>query len=372
MMAKIAEVIQLMGELAPARLAEDWDNVGLQVGDASQDVKNILLALDFNQQVLAEAEEKNCQLIITHHPFIFNGIKSINIQNQNSKLIFELIKNNISLFSAHTNLDIAEAGLNDYLIKKLDVENISILKTTSSQNYHKLVTFIPEENFEQVRDALYAEGAGKYKNYSHSGFYQQGIGNFKPLADSEPYLGEKGSLNEVEEYRFETIVAPENLDQVIKELLKVHPYEEPAWDLYQMENLKSKKGIGRIADLKSEIKLDSFLDKIKEIYKLDLIRVVKAKKKINRIALCSGSGADFIRDAHYQGADLYLTGDVKYHEAQTAEELGMSLVDFGHYGSEKFVKELLFERLISSAFAKLKKELNFIKSDVNTAPWNYQ
>ncbi|RAK10359.1 dinuclear metal center YbgI/SA1388 family protein [Halanaerobium saccharolyticum] len=371
-MAKVAEVIQLMGKLAPARLAEDWDNVGMQVGDGTQEVKNVLLALDFNQKVLTEAVEKNCQLIITHHPFIFNGIKAIDAQNQSGKLIFELIKNNISLFSAHTNLDIAAAGLNDYLIKKLDVENISILKTTNSQNYYKLVTFIPEDKFEEVRDALYAQGAGKYKNYSHTGFYQQGKGSFKPLTEAEPYLGDKGEINEIEEYRFETIIDPENLNQVINKLLKVHPYEEPAWDLYKMENLESKKGIGRIADLKSEIKLDELLKKIKEVYKLEQIKVVRANKKIKRVALCSGSGADFIKDAHYQGADLYLTGDVKFHEAQTAEELGLSLVDFGHYGSEKFVKELLSDRLNKIASSKLKKELNFIQSVVNTDPWNYQ
>ncbi len=371
-MVKITEVLQLMGEIAPARLAEDWDNVGLQVGDSSQEVENILLALDFNQDVLDEALEKNCQLIITHHPFIFSGIKSVNTQNRSGKLIFGLIKNDISLFSAHTNLDIAENGLNDYLIKMLDVENISLLKTTSSQNYHKLVTFIPENSFKKVRDALYEKGAGRYENYSHSGFYNQGKGNFKPLRDSKPYLGKKGELNEVEEYRFETIIAEENLDKVIKELLKVHPYEEPAWDLYEMENLKNKKGIGRIADLKSEIELDKFLVKIKEIYDLDVIKVINSKKSIKRIALCSGSGSDFIKDAYYQGADLYLTGDIKYHEAQTAEELGMNLVDFGHYGSEKFVKELLFAQLKAKASSKLKRELNFIKSEVNTRPWSYQ
>lgn len=371
-MAKVAEVIQLMGELAPARLAEEWDNVGMQVGDASQEVENVLLALDFNQAVLEEAIEKNCQLIITHHPFIFKGIKSIDTQNQSGKLIFELIKNNISLFSAHTNLDIAESGLNDYLIEKLDVENISILKTTASQNYYKLVTFIPENSFESVRDALYAKGAGKYQNYSHSGFFQTGKGNFKPLKDAEPQLGEKGKLNTVSEYRLETIVPPASVDNVIKELLNVHPYEEPAWDLYKMENLKSKKGIGRIADLKSEIALEDFLEVVKRVYELETIRVVKGKKKIKKIALCSGSGADFIKDAHFQGADLYLTGDVKFHEAQTAEELGISLIDFGHYGSEKFVRELLFEQLNNRASAKLKREVKLIKSELNTDPWNYQ
>lgn len=370
-MIKAAEVIQLMGKIAPSSLAEEWDNVGVQVGDSSQEVKNVLIALDFNQKVLEEALEKNCQLIITHHPFIFNGIKSVNTQNQSGRLIFELIKNNITLFSAHTNLDIAKEGLNDYLIKKLNVENISILKNTQSKNYHKLVTFIPEASFKKVRDALYAKGAGKYKNYSHSGFYQQGNGNFKPLSGSKPYLGEKGKLNKVKEYKFEVIVAPENLDQVIKELIKVHPYEEPAWDLYKLENLKNNKGIGRVADLKSEVDLASLLTEIKSVFKLDLMKVVKAKNKIKRVALCSGSGADFIKDAYYQGADLYLTGDVKYHEAQTAEELGIALIDFGHYGSEKFVKELLFERLQSEASTKLNKEINFYKSKINTRPWDY-
>ncbi len=371
-MIKAAEILQLMGKIAPANLAEDWDNVGLQVGDPKQEVKNVLIALDFNRNVLDEALEKDCQLIVTHHPFIFNGLKSINTQNQSGSLIFDLIKNDIVLFSAHTNLDIAENGLNDYLIKKLDVNNISLLKSTKSQNYHKLVTFVPKSDFKALKDALYAKGAGKYNNYSHSGFYHQGTGNFKPLAESSPYLGEKGSVNEIEEYRFETVVSDDKIDQVVKELLRVHPYEEPAWDLYKIENLKSKKGIGRVADLKTEIDLDAFLDKIKEIYDLDQIKVVKAKNTVKRIALCSGSGADFIKDAYYQGADLYLTGDIKYHEAQLAEELGINLVDFGHYGSEKFVRELLLERLNSEASTKLKKELKFLKSEVNTCPWNYQ
>ncbi|MFW6229922.1 MAG: Nif3-like dinuclear metal center hexameric protein [Halanaerobium sp.] len=371
-MAKTAEVIELMGKIAPTHLAEDWDNVGLQVGDLSQEVENVLLALDFNQQLLAEALEKKCQLIITHHPFIFNGIKSVDAQNESGKLIYRLIKNNISLFSAHTNLDIADGGLNDYLIKKLDVADISILKTTESQNYYKLVTLFPEASFKEVRDALYAKGAGKYNNYSHSGFYQQGTGTFKALENSDPYLGQKKSYNEVNEYKFEAIVSPKNLDKVINTLLKVHPYEEPAWDLYQLGNLKNKKGIGRVADLREETELESLIAKIKEKYQLEHLKVVKAKNKIKRIALCSGSGADFIKDAYYQGADLYLTGDVKFHEAQRAEELGISLIDFGHYGSEKFVRELLFDRLNAEASTKLKKELNFIKSSVNTDPWDYQ
>lgn len=358
-----------MGKIAPVRLAEEWDNVGLQVGDTKQNVENVLLALDFNKEVLAEAKNTNCQLIITHHPLIFNGLKSVNSQNESGRLILELVQNEIALFSAHTNLDIAAGGLNDFLINKLPVENISLLKVTESQNYYKLVTFVPESDFVEVKEALYQKGAGRYKDYSHSGFYQKGSGNFKPLAAAEPYLGEKNKLNTVSEYRFETIVAEKNLDKIIKELLKVHPYQEPAWDLYRIENLKDESGIGRIADLKKEFKFDDLLAIIKDVFELKQLKYVKAKNKINRIALCSGSGADFIKNAYYKGADLYLTGDLKYHEAELAAELGMNLVDFGHYGSEKFVKDLLFNKLTKSANNKIKNKINFIKSELNTSPW---
>lgn len=371
-MVKAAEVIQLMGEIAPTSLAEDWDNVGLQVGDNSQEVENVLIALDFNSDVLKEALNKDCQLIITHHPFLFKGIKSINTQNESGRLIFKLIQNNIALFSAHTNLDIVKGGLNDYLMKKLNIKNSSILKVTEKEIYYKMVVFIPKDHLEKVKRALYKKGAGNYKNYSHSGFYLPGKGNFKPLKDSEPYLGKKNKLNEVEEYRFETIVAAENLNKVIRELLQVHPYEEPAWDLYKIKNLKKEKGIGRIGNLKKAIDLDKFLDEIKKIYNLELLKVVKAKNKIKKIALCSGSGADFINDAYYKGADLYLTGDIKYHEAQKAEELGLTLVDIGHYGSEKFVRDLLVEKLNQKAAQKLKRKLNFLKSELKTRPWDYR
>ena len=371
-MAKIAEVIQLMGQIAPSRLAEEWDNVGLQVGDTDPEVENVLIALDFNRDLLQEAKEKNCQLIITHHPLIFNGIKSVNTHSQTGELIIDLIKNNIALFSAHTNLDIAENGLNDYLIKKLDVKNIELLKITEKNNYYKLVTFVPADNLEDLKNALFAKGAGEFKNYSHSGFYQKGKGNFKPLALADPYLGEKNKVNEVEEYRFETVVSKKNLDKVIKKLLKVHPYEEPAWDLYKMENLTEEKGIGRIAELKKEIELSQFLREVKEKFELESLKFVESEKQIiKNIALCSGSGADFIKDAFYKGADLYLTGDIKYHEAQLAEELGLALIDFGHYGSEKFVRELLLNKLKQKANKKLNSEVNFIKSEIKTSPWDY-
>lgn len=370
-MTKVAEVIQMMGEIAPQSLAEDWDNVGLQVGSTGQEVKNVLLALDFNKEILKEAKNKNCQLIITHHPLIFNGLSSINSHNQSGRLIMELIKNEISLYSAHTNLDIAEFGLNDFLINKLPVKNVSLLKITKDKNYHKLVTFVPRADLEKTKKALFKKGAGKYKNYDNSSFTSEGTGTFKPLENSDPYLGQKNKINQVKESKLEMIVAPEDIAKVVKELKKVHPYEEPAWDLFELKNIKSKNGLGRVADLKSEIDMDQMIKLIKNLFELEFIKYVKTKDKINKIALCSGSGADFIKDAFYKGADLYLTGDVKYHEAQLAEELGINLIDFGHYGSEKYVKELLLQKLSQKLNSKQKNELNFLKSKVNTSPWNY-
>ena len=369
-MAKIEEVIQLMGEVAPVRLAEDWDNVGLQVGDSSLESNNVLISLDLNAAVLKEAKAKNCGLIITHHPLIFKAINSVNSQTETGRLIMELIKNDITLFSAHTNLDIAEGGLNDYLADKLDLINIEILNVSREDNYYKLVVFVPEDHLQNLKDLLYENGAGRIGNYSHSGFTVSGTGSFKPLADSEPFLGEKNKVNNVKEYRLETIVKAEDSNKITKKMIKAHPYEEPAWDLYKLENIKDSKGIGRIAYLNNALTLEEFIIKVKNKLSLNNFKYVGSKDKmIKKVAICSGSGADFIKDAAFNGVDLYLTGDLKYHEAQLAEELNMALIDFGHYGSEKFVKELLYEKLTKKAEQKSLQNINFIKSQENTNPW---
>lgn len=369
-MAKIDEVIQLMGEIAPVRLAEDWDNVGLQVGDPSLDINNVLLALDLNAAVLEEAKAKDCGLIITHHPLIFKAINSVNTQSETGRLIMELIKNDIALFSAHTNLDIAEGGLNDFLADKLDLSKPEILSVSSEKNYYKLVVFVPESHLQKLKDSLYENGAGRIGNYSHSGFEVSGTGSFKPLADSDPFSGEKGRVNNVEEYRLETIIKAEDISKISKKMIKAHPYEEPAWDLYKLENLKDSKGIGRIAYLKEPLSLEEFIIKLKNKLALNNFKYIGSKDKmIKKVALCSGSGADFIKDAAFNGADLYLTGDLKYHEAQLAEELNLALIDFGHYGSEKFVKELLFKKLTKKAEKKSMQNINFIQSQKNTNPW---
>lgn len=371
-MIKIDQIIEMMGEIAPKSLAEDWDNVGVQVGDTNQKVKNVLIALDLNKDVIKEAKTNDCQLIITHHPLIFKGLKSINSQSESGRLIMELIKNNITLFSAHTNLDIADGGLNDYLAEKLNLNRIDKLSITEEKDYYKLVVFVPENALDSLKEVLYQNGAGHIGNYSHSGFSIRGKGTFKPLADSNPYTGNKNEINEVSEYRLETIIAAEDAEKIQRIIVKAHPYEEPVWDLFKLENIKKEIGLGRIGYLSETKKLGELLHEVKELYSLEYLKYSGDKnKKINKIALCSGSGADFIKTAAFNGADLYLTGDVKYHEAQLAEELGMALIDFGHYGSEKFVKPLLYEKLSEKAIEKGFSNINFYKSQKNTNPWNY-
>jgi dinuclear metal center YbgI/SA1388 family protein len=371
-MIKIDQILEMMGEIAPKRLAEDWDNVGVQVGDTNQQVKNVLIALDLNKDVLEEAKSNDCQLIITHHPLIFNGIKSINSQSESGRLIMELIKNNITLFSAHTNLDIVEGGLNDYLAEKLNLTNIDKLSITDEKEYYKLVVFVPENSLDVLKEVLYKNGAGHIGKYSHSGFSIKGKGTFKPLAEANPHTGNKNEINEVSEYRLETIIAAEDAEKIKRKIMKAHPYEEPVWDLFKLENIKKEIGLGRIGYLQETRTLGELLEEVKEKYSLEYLKYSgDKKKKIDKIALCSGSGADFIKTAAFNGADLYLTGDVKYHEAQLAEELGMALIDFGHYGSEKFVKILLYEKLLEKAKEKNLSNINFFKSQKNTNPWNY-
>lgn len=371
-MIKIDQIIEMMAEIAPKNLAEDWDNVGVQVGDTNQPVENVLIALDLNKDVLEEAKEKDCQMIITHHPLIFNGLKTINSQNESGRLIMDLIKHNITLFSAHTNLDIAEGGLNDYLADKLKLNKIDKLSTTEEKSYYKLVVYVPEDDINSLKEVLYQNGAGHIGNYSHSGFSVKGRGTFKPLADADPHLGNINELNEVSEYRLETIIAEEDIEKIRRKIIKTHPYEEPVWDLYKLENIKKKFGLGRIGYLPESKNLAEMLKEVKKIYSLETLKYTGDKNKtIKKVALCSGSGADFIQTAAFNGADLYLTGDVKYHEAQLAEELDLALIDFGHYGSEKFVKELLYEKLKEKAEGKGFKKINFYKSQINTNPWNY-
>jgi len=312
-------------------------------------------------------------MIITHHPVIFNGINSVSSESVVGQMIIRLIKNDIIVFSAHTNLDIAQEGLNDYICNKLGIKNFHPLEVTKSENYYKFVVFVPKNYIDEIKSAVYENGGGKMGKYSHSGFYLQGKSSFKPLEGSSPHIGSTGKISEVDEIKLETVVAEDKIDQVLKAVLKVHPYEETAYDIYKIDRKSKVSGIGRIGYLKGEILLDDYLNTVKKELNLPYLKFVGDKnKKIKKAAVCNGSGADLIKKAAYKGADLYLTGDVKYHEAQYAEEMDLALIDIGHYESEIWVKDLLYQKLTSYADKRNKKDVEFVISNINTNPWNYR
>jgi len=366
-------VISLLTDLAPQNYAYDWDNVGIQTGSLNQEVENVLVSLDINNKVINEAKNNDCNLIISHHPVIFDGLNSIHDQTETGKLIINAIKNDITLYSAHTNLDVAEGGLNDYLASLLDITDLKGLSLKEKTNYYKLVVFGPEKSLDKIRKNVLNNGAGQIGNYSKTSFVTNGVGTFKPEENSNPHLGEKGRMAQVDEFRLETIVKEDNLSKIISQLKEVHPYEEVAYDIFELKNKVSDKNIslGRIGVLEKSFKLYNYVKKVKEILNIPFLKYYgNDNQKIKKVAICSGSGSDLISKAKYSGADLYITGDVKYHEAQHAEQLGLNLIDAGHYGTEKIVKNLLFSYL-----TKKKEEnnydINIIKSKLNTNPWKY-
>lgn len=358
---KCKEIMDIMEKLAPRELAESWDNVGLQIGDMEDGIKKILVTLDVTEEVVDEAIEKDIDMIISHHPFIFKPINNIIVGDPKGRIIKKLIKNDINLYVSHTNIDIAENGLNDMLAKKLNLENISILSPSQKEKFYKIAVFVPLGHEDKVRAALGNAEAGWIGNYSHCTFQTKGIGTFKPLEGANPFIGQVDEIEKVDEYRIETIVSQGNLSNTIKKMKEAHPYEEVAYDVYPMELEGKVSGLGRIGELENPKEYEDFINDIKDILEVDNIRMAGIKKdKIKKVGLCTGSGAEFMADASKAGADLYITGDVKYHEAQMAEELDILLIDAGHFSTEIIfidgVKEYLDDKL---------SNIDIIKSQVN-------
>ncbi|GAB6138310.1 Nif3-like dinuclear metal center hexameric protein [Halanaerobaculum tunisiense] len=364
MAVKLEKIIAALDDLAPSSLAAEWDNVGLQLGDSKQAIDKVLVTLDINQQVLQEAINNNVDLIVAHHPFIFKGLSQIDFTTPKGQIIHQAIKEDIAFYVAHTNYDIAPQGLNDLLAAKLKVTETEVLEVTSSQQLKKLVVFVPQKALDPVREAIAQAGGGWLGDYSHTAFYQAGTGTFKPLEQADPYLGQPGEVNQVAEYRLETIVSIDKLDQVINDLLAVHPYEEVAYDIYPLDKQGSQFGLGRIGKLTTATTLEDYSQLVKEELDLEQIKVVgDLEAQVKKIALCSGSGADLITTAANKQADVLVTGDVKYHEAQMAKENELYLIDAGHYGTEKIMAQGMAECLQQEITVEV------VPSQINTNPW---
>lgn len=335
------KIIQRLEALYPLRLAESWDNVGLQIGSDSRVVERILVCLEVTEQVVEEAISKNIDLIIAHHPLIFKGLKTLAENTPQGKLISKLIRENMLVYCMHTNFDTASGGLNDILALRIGLDQVVPLNTVHSDKLYKLSVYIPKDVVEKVSRALYAAGAGRLGNYDSCGFRTNGIGSFRPLEGSAPSVGAIGEIEEVSEIKLDTVVSQEHLNDVLQSLLRTHPYETPAYDLFELKTPSKTYGLGRVGQLKEVLSVDAFVDSLKESLGVSGIRYVQPnalKKFVKKVAVVSGAGMDYVKDAAKHGVDVFVTGDIKYHEARESAHLGMVLIDVGHFESEVIYK----------------------------------
>lgn len=332
-------IASAMEEIAPARLREDWDNVGLLVGRPDSSVERILLTLDVTSAVIEEAIETKTDLILAHHPFPYKLGKTIRTDQMEGAMLAALLKNDIAVYAAHTNLDSAMGGVNDALAEALGLQGIVPVRPAEGR-LAKIVTFVPEGNEEKVWQAMAGAGAGHIGKYSHCGFRVAGTGTFLPGAGSRPFIGEENRLEKVNEIRLETVAPVFMVKEVVQALLAAHPYEEAAYDVYNLDNAWSEGGMGRMGQLNPPLSLRDFAAHVKQTLQVDGMRFAgNESARIAKVAVCGGSGMELAGIARCSGADVLVTGDIRYHEAQAALGQGLCLVDAGHFATEYPVLE---------------------------------
>lgn len=345
---KVFEIGKKINEIAKLGLALDWDNVGLLVGDGNKNVKSAILAIDVTSAVIEEAKQAKADMIISYHPVIWDGLKQVTSEGDGS-VVYELIRAGLPVFSVHTALDISLGGVNDHLAKMVGIEDgqaIGDFVNSPSEVKYKLVTYVPKESLEKVTNAMFKAGAGWIGNYSRCGFSSKGVGSFKPLAGSKPYVGSRGKIEKVDEVRFETIVPAANIDACVNALKASHPYEECAYDVFRLYNDMRKFGLGRIGKLSQPVSIDSIVSKVKKATGAKAVGFVgNRKRKVSKAAVCAGSCGKIINQVISQGAELYLTGELKHHQAMAAQEAGLSCLCLSHSVSERFMLKIFAKEL---------------------------
>ncbi|WP_071395794.1 Nif3-like dinuclear metal center hexameric protein [Bacillus tuaregi] len=332
------EIIQLFEAFAPKQLAMEGDKIGLQIGRLNKPVERVMIALDVLEDVVDEAIEKKVDLIIAHHPLIYRPLQNITTDKLPGRMIEKLLKHEIAVYAAHTNLDVANGGVNDLLAEALQLTHTEVLAPTYEAKLKKLVVFVPIEDSGKVKEAIGNAGAGAIGNYSHCLFSTAGMGQFLPGETANPHLGQTGQLEEVSEERIETIF-PDYLERrVIQAMLKAHPYEEVAYDIYPLENKGESLGLGRVGEIE-ETTLGEFAQFVKQALDVPALRVVgDLGAKVKKVAVLGGDGNKYISSAKFKGADVYITGDLYYHVAHDAMMMGLNVIDPGH-NVEKVMKQ---------------------------------
>jgi len=380
---KIKDITEAIEKIVPLELAQNWDNVGLLIGAPQKPVKNILLTIDVTKEVLSEAIKLRTDLIVSYHPVIWDALKKITAEppvkpgakylaphsgpreagTPTRGFVYELIRCGIAVFSIHTALDAAVGGVNDGLAEIVgiaDAKPIGDYVDYAGPDNYKLIVFVPVEEVDKVSEAVFAAGAGWIGNYSKCSFQAQGTGTFLPLEGAKPAIGKKGRLEKVSEIRFETIVPAEKLEQVIAAMKKAHPYETPAYDVFKLHNSRNKFGLGRIGKLAQPLSVEQIIRKVKRRTGAKAVGIVgDAKRLVKTAAVCAGYCGKIINLVIAAKVDLYLTGELKHHQALAAQQADLTCICLSHTVSERFMLKKLAKQLhnhIKQATVRISKK----------------
>lgn len=344
-MIKVKDIEAFLSAWAPLHTAQSWDNCGLLCGDPEEGVERILVALDVTREVAAEAGKWGASLILSHHPVIFTPLKRVNENEGPGKLLRDLIRNNISVLSYHTNLDIARDGVNEVLARKLRLVNCRNLAEEYKRAYQKICVFVPAEFVPRVREAMFEAGGGKYSRYSGCSFTSPGEGTFTPQEGADPFIGKAGKAETVREVKLEMVVPKDISGRVVAAMLAAHPYETPAFDLFDTYGLCEPLGLGQVGELKREMEFFEFLAFVKEALGCGGLRYSGVRNRVKRVAVGGGACASYMDTAFLKGADVFVTADLKYHEMLDGAEKGYCLIDAGHFPTEDGVCDCMAQKI---------------------------
>jgi len=333
--ARVHDIAEALERIAPSPLSEDWDNCGLQVGDPAAEVHQVLVALTPLEEVFDEAEERDADLLIFHHPLIFGALKNVDTGSYPGSLVARAVRRGLTVYTAHTSYDAAPEGVSVALAEALGLRGPFEVVVPRGE-LRKLVVFVPEENVDAVADALAAEGAGIIGDYTHCTFRTPGTGTFLGGEGTDPYLGEKGRLEKVEEIRLETVVPAHAARRAAAAAIAAHPYAEAALDLYPVDGYPEGCGYGRIGALPQPMTPEELAEHVGDTlgFPARLVANPQPERRVERVAALGGSGGSFVQQVSTSGAQAYVTGDLDYHDALLADSLGLTAIDAGHAATE--------------------------------------
>ncbi|KGL40208.1 Nif3-like dinuclear metal center hexameric protein [Listeria newyorkensis] len=365
------EYIAILEGIAPKKYAMEGDPIGLQIGDLARKVRKIMFTLDVLENVVDEAIEKGVDMIIAHHPLLFRPLKKIDFGTPQGRIVKKLIKHDIIVYAAHTNLDIANGGVNDVISDLLGLGDTEIIVPTYTETYSKIAVYTPDFAEEQIRLALVNNGAGRFSDrYSECTFSVEGTGRFLPHDGANPTIGKPGDLETVQEVKIEAIFPHSEMDRIVKAVKLSHPYEVPVIDIYPIENVTSQMGLGRIGNLPKTMDLKAFIGFVKEKLSIENVRVIgDTNRTVRKVGIIGGDGNKFIHDVKRAGADVYITGDIYYHTGHDLMAIDLPTIDAGHY-IEKVMKASLLKQF-DEASQVYGYEVDFIVSERNTNPFTF-